>query len=219
VALGDVAVRVEPTAALTPDDERQVVALFADNYRDADVDYLRESLRRLRLIALACHGAAVVGFSIADNRRLDLPRLPRQVVRLAGLACVAPEFRRRHLMVELSSRTVRHDLAEAPGLVCGRMAHPASFRLMERLPGAVPKIGVAPTAWQREIGQAVADAYGVREFDPATFVCRGRGRPIGYPRIEVEATAQEWAHFRHVDRDRGDSLLGFAWLGEPPPDW
>ena len=216
---GDLALGVEATATLGADDERRVVDLFAANYRDADVDYLRESMRALRLIALARDGAAIVGFSLADNRRLDLPRLPNRVVRLAGLACVAPAYRRRRLMVALSSLTVRHDLGDDPGLVCGRMAHPATFRLMERLPTAVPRIGVPLTDWQREIGAAIAAAYGTRAFDPATFVCRGRGRPIGYPRIEIEATPDEWAQFRHVDRARGDALLGFAWLSPPPPGW
>jgi hypothetical protein len=219
VTFDDLVFRVEATERLAPDDERQALALFARSYREADLDYMRAAMQRLRTIALACHADRLVGFSLADTRRIDLPRLPDQVVRLAGLACVAPEFRRRHLMVELSRRTMRRDPLDDPGLVCGRMAHPATFRLMMQLPTAVPRIGVPPTAWQREIGQAVADAYGAREFDPDTFVCRGRGRPIGYPLIEIDATPDEWAHFNAVDRARGDSLLGFAWLRNPPPGW
>lgn len=210
---GEVAVHVVETAALDRGEIDAVVALFAAGYRDADEEYLRAALHHLRLIALAHDGGTLAGFALADNRRLALPRLatPR-VVRLAGLACVAPAYRRRHLMVAMTGLAMRHDLADDPGLACGRMAHPATHRLMAHLPGAVPRVGAVPTAWEREIGQAIATAYGVQAFDPETFVCRGRGRPIGYPRIDIEATPDEWALFRHVDRARGDSLLGFAWL-------
>jgi len=104
-------------------------------------------------------------------------------------------------------------------MTAGRMAHPASFRLMSRNPSAVPKAGVTPTPWQQEVGIAIAGAYGVEDFDPETFVCRGSGTPIGYPIMEVDVAPGEWEVFRPVNRDRGDSLLGIAWMGEPPAGW
>lgn len=106
-----------------------------------------------------------------------------------------------------------------PALNCGRMAHPASYRLMARSPSAVPKAGVEPTPWQQQVGMAIAAAYGVEDFDPTTFVCHGSGTPIGYPVIDIEAEPGEWVVFRPVDRDRGDSLLGIAWMGDPPDGW
>jgi hypothetical protein len=107
----------------------------------------------------------------------------------------------------------------ARALNCGRMAHPASYRLMSRSPSAVPKRGVPPTLWQQEVGAAIAAAYGVEHFDPATFVCHGSGTPIGYPVIDIDAAPEEWEVFRPVNRDRGDSLLGIAWMGDPPAGW
>ncbi len=104
-------------------------------------------------------------------------------------------------------------------MTAGRMAHPASYRLMSRNPSAVPRPGVTPTAWQQEVGAAIAAAYGVEEFDPATFVCRGSGTPIGYPVIEIDVPPEEWVVFRPVDRDRGDSVLGISWMGGPPAGW
>ncbi len=83
-------------------------------------------------------------------------------------------------------------------------------------PGIVPKPGVPPTAWQREVGQAIADIYGVENFDPETFVCVGSGKPIGYPVIELETDEEEWDVFRHVDRARGDALLGIFWKPDAP---
>ena len=86
-------------------------------------------------------------------------------------------------------------------------------------PSIVPKPGVVPTAWQQEVGQAVADVYGVANFDPETFVCVGSGKPIGYPVIELETEEAEWEVFRPVDRARGDALLGIVWSPDAPEGW
>jgi hypothetical protein len=99
------------------------------------------------------------------------------------------------------------------------MAHPAAFRTLAINPTVVPKPGVPLTAWQREVGQAIADVYGVETFDPETFVCVGTGKPIGYPVIEMQVESPEWEVFRPVNRDRGDSLLGLAWSPDAPPGW
>jgi hypothetical protein len=206
-------------AAISPADERAACDLFARTYRDADLDYLRDALRRLRTIALARHAGELVGFALGESRQLDLPRLPAHTVRLAGLACVAPEVRRRGVMQALQERTFLAHPQGAAGLACGRMAHPATYRQMSRLPGTVPRLGVPPTRWQQEVACAIAEAYGVARFDPATFVCAGRGRPIGYPLMDIEASPDDWTLFERIDRDRGESLLGLCWLREPPPGW
>lgn len=216
----DLVFEVVSAERLSPADERALAALFAESYSQADLTYLGESLARLGTVAIARRDEVIVGFSLCATRRLDLPRLPSQVVRLAGLACVDAAERRRGVMNELSRLgVISTGFLDEPGLVCGRMANPATYRGMLRLPTAVPKPGVPPRPWHQDIGAAIATAYGVQVFDRETFVCRGRGRPIGYPRVRIEATAEEWEMFRAVDRSRGDSLLGFAWLGEPPPDW
>lgn len=90
---------------------------------------------------------------------------------------------------------------------------------MSRNPVVVPKPGVPITAWQREVGRAIADIYGVQRFDEETFVVEGSGAPIGYPVMEIEVEPEEWVVFEHVDRDRGDSLLGLSWRPDAPPGW
>jgi len=219
---GTSAVRIEVVDARTVTVElrERIFALFAAAYRDADADYLEESLARLRNVSLAFDGDALVAFGLGAARVLDLPRLPRTLVRMAGIACVAPSHRRQRVMVEVMQRAITHgDDADGPALVTGRMAHPATFRLMAAMPTAVPRLGVTPTPWQQAIGAAIADAYGAHAFDPLHFVCRGRGTPIGVPVVSVEATSDEWALFAPVDRRRGDSLLGIAWVGDAPPGW
>jgi hypothetical protein len=207
------------TVALSAPQARGIEALFVEGYREADLSYLRDAVRRLRHVGLAFDGERLVGFSLGESRRLDLPGLPGQVVRLAGLACVAAPYRRRNLMGRISAVALGAELAGEPGMFCGRMAHPATYRMMSRLRGVVPRLGVRPTPWQQAVARGVAAAYGVPEFDAETFVCRGRGRPIGYPVIDIEASPDDWALFAPVDRDRGDSLLGLSWFDAPPPGW
>lgn len=195
--------------------------LFEASYRQANHAYLEKSLGTLRFVSLAMRDGELAGFALGEPRMMEVPRLPRQVVGLAGLACVLPEFRRHGLFMELAKRALLANRApqSVPLLTGGRIAHAGAFRTMSRNPTVVPKRGVAPTPWQQEIGQAVADAYGVEAFDPETFVCRGSGKPIGYPVIELEVAPEEEELFRHVNRDRGDSLLGIAWSPTAPPGW
>lgn len=210
-----------PAERLSSAQRERVLGLFDACYKQANATYLERSLKKLGFVSLAERDGETVGFALGDARVIDLPRLPRQVVVLAGLACILPEFRRHGLFMELERRAFM--AAEPPPaqhvLTCGRMAHPAAFRTMSHNPGVVPRRGVAPTAWQQEVGQAIADEYGVDAFDLQTFVCRGTGAPIGFPVIEVEVQPEEWEVFRQVSRDRGDSLLGIAWMPDAPPGW
>ena len=198
-----------------------LLGLFRSNYRDANPDFIDKSLSVLGRVAFAYDGGEAVGFAMGESRRMDLARLPDQLVNLAGLCCIAPAFRRQGLFGELTKLTMAWDPLSEPmrRLFCGRMAHPAALRNITRLAKTVPSPGVRPTPWQQEVGTVIADAYGVFDFDPETFVCIGVGRPIGYPRIEFEVEPWEWDAFRSVDRERGDALLAIAWLPDAPPGW
>jgi hypothetical protein len=224
-AYPDLQFRTVEGTRLSASERAAVFALFDVAYRDANHAYLEKSFGTLRWVALAWHGDTLVGFSLAESRILDLPRLPASPVHLAGICCIAPEFRRRHLFATLERMAgllpdgSSLDRSDVRSLGCGRMAHPASFRGMTRIASVVPKPGVVPTAWQQEVGQAIADQYHVPDFDPRTFVCHGTGVPIGYPVIEMDVTPTEWEVFREVNRDRGDSLLGIAWTPDAPPRW
>lgn len=212
---------VKETAALSPAERETLLELFRSCYRRANPSFLDESLETLRWAALAHQRGSPVGFALAETRFMDLPRLSAQVVSLAGICCIRREYRRRGLFGELEQ------LAFAAGgplraprrLYCGRMAHPAALRTIARIPAIVPRAGHSPTPWQREVGQAVAEAYGVHGFDPETFVCIGPGEPIGYPDIDQEVEPGEWGLFEAVDRDRGDALLAIAWAPDAPPGW
>jgi hypothetical protein len=213
--------RVVQTDKASTEDLAEAFSLFEMNYRQANRAFLEKSLGTLRYLAVAEHEGRAAGFALGEARVMDLPRLPKQPVNLAGICCIAPQFRRRGLFGALEGFVL--SAAGVPGgqrrLSCGRMAHPAAMRILARHPTVVPKPGVRPTPWQQEVGQAIADAYGVTAFDAETFVCIGSGDPIGYPIIEFQVEPEEWEVFRPVDRDRGDALLGMIWTPDTPPGW
>ena len=215
--------RVLEASSLGPAERAGVHALFEATYRHADHDYLDRSLALLRNCAVAVDGGTVVGFGLGELRHLDLPGLPGQRAAMAGMCCVDAAFRRRGLFAHLEVLAIaggRTGTLEGGRLLtCGRMAHPASLRVMRGNPSLVPQPGVVPSPWQQEVGAAIAGEYGVAGFDPATFVCRGRGRPIGEPILDLDVESSEWDVFAPVDRSRGDSLLGLSWLPDAPPGW
>ncbi|HET9062855.1 MAG TPA: hypothetical protein VFO62_06160 [Candidatus Binatia bacterium] len=211
---------VRPGAELTASSLAQVRALFRASYRAPNDSYLDRSLARLRYVATAWQDEELAGFAVAEPRRMDLPRLPRQIVALAGICCVDARFRRQGLFRELEVHAFRAGGVPAGErlLSCGRMAHPASFRTMSWSPSCVPARGRRPTPWQQEVGIAIAHAYGVERFDPETFVCAGSGTPM-LPIIDVDVQAEEWEPFAQVDATRGDCLLGMLWTPAAPDDW
>ena len=212
---------LKETGALSEPERAALLALFRASYRQANPEFLEKSLETLRWAALAHQGERPVGFGLGETRVMNLPRLPAQVVSLAGLCCVRSEFRRRGLFGRLEQTVLTaQEMPAAPRrLFCGRMAHPAALRTIARFQTVLPKAGRRLTSWQREVGRAIAEAYGVHGFDPETFVCIGPGKPIGYPDIAFDVEPDEWKLFEPVDRDRGDALLAIAWAPDAPPGW
>jgi hypothetical protein len=212
---------LKETATLSEAERRVLLELFQSSYRQANPAFLEKSLQTLRWAALAHQEGRPVGFALAETRVMDLPRLPGQIVSLAGICCIRKEHRRRGLFGELERRAFHaRGLPEAPRrLFCGRMAHPAALRTIGRIPTVLPRVGHRLTSWQQEVGHAIAAAYGVHGFDPETFVCIGSGEPIGYPDIDQDVEPHEWELFEPVNRERGDALLAIAWAPDVPPGW
>lgn len=214
--------RTAPADGLATGDRQLLFELFDACFRHADHAHLDRLLGQLRYVTLALVGEEPAGFSVGEIRVMELPRLGEQTVMLGGLTCVAPEFRRRGLMIELAQRNIKASAPRWSGraLFCVRYGHPAAFKsVVAAIESGVPRPRITPTAWQQEVGRVIADAYGVEAFDPETFVCRGSGTPVGYQIMDVEVEPQDWEVFRHVDRDRGDSLLGIVWRPDAPDGW
>ncbi len=171
---------------------------------------------------MADYKGELVGFGVADAVETKLPRMAEsQIVLLGGICCVASEFRRLGLFTELEKMSIEASDMMRPApqyLVCGRMAHPASFRVISQTPAVIPKSGVRLSKWQQEIGLKVAELYGVK-INPGTLVVIGDGAPCGYPKVKSEVSEEEWLPFKAVNRDRGDSLLGITWLLNIPDGW
>ncbi len=210
-----------PTADVSAEDRALMHEQFDACYREANHEHLDKSLTVLRYVSFAWRDGKPAAFGIADSLVIDLPRLPQTTLTLGGLCCVLPDFRRHGLFAALMGRSIAAGeiRSQERMLTVGRMAHPGAFRMLAVRPSIVPKPGIAPTPWQQEVGQAVADVYGVENFDPETFVCVGSGKPIGYPVMELTAEEHEFVVFEPVDRDRGDALLGIAWSPDAPEGW
>lgn len=216
------AFRTLPIDSLGAAERRLLSELFDASFENADQVHLQALLKKLRTVSVAWCGDRAVGFTMSDVRIMDLPRLPEQTVMLGALTCVLPEFHRQGVMMELGKRNLIESTQKwgQRTLICGRYLHPAVFRrVVGRSEAGVPRRGVRPTEWQQEVGRVIAEAYGVEDFNPETFVCRGHGTPIGHPIIDLQLDPQDWEVFQQVDRDRGDSLLGIAWMPDPPAGW
>lgn len=214
--------RTVPIDGLTTADRQLLSGLFDECFHNANQAHLDKLLGQLRTVSVALCDEKPAGFTMSDVRIMDLPRVREQVVMLGGLTCIVPEFHRRGLMMELASRNLMESSPRwaQRTLICGRYVHPAVFkRVVGARESGVPRPGVRPTAWQQGVGRVIADAYAVREFHAETFVCRGSGRPIGDPIIDLQLEPEDWDVFRHVDRDRADSILGIVWIPDAPPGW
>ncbi len=48
---------------------------------------------------------------------------------------------------------------DARFLLCGRMAHPVSRRVLSKYPGAIPQTGLALSEWHKEVCLHIAGLY------------------------------------------------------------
>lgn len=198
--------------------------VFAATYRDGDLAYLDAQPSAMDCLCMATVGGEPAGFVFFAGREADLPRLGVTYLTYGGLSCVKPSFQRMGVWDAMRMDPRIFPLLQpmtnpTRNMSVGRMAHPGSFRGFKGLAGLVPEIGRPLTAWQQEVGAAVADVLGFEGFDRETFVCRGHGNPIGEPVVEVEASAEEWTRFGHVDRTRGDTLMAIGFWPTAPDAW
>lgn len=218
----DINIRVIKTSELSQDELSLIHELFDHAYNQANHSYLEKSFSVLRYIALATVEKKLIGFAVADTIETSIPRLTDpQIVTLAGICCVNSDYRRLGLFTKLET-----EAAIAPGilqpdsrvLACGRMAHPASFRILNRTPAVIPKYGIPLSDWHKEVGLKVAELYDVT-IDPETLIVIGSGTPCGYPKMIYTVSEEEELLFKDVNRDRGDSLLGITWFPDAPKGW
>ena len=200
-----------------------IMQLFDQSYRAANHVYLLNSFDVMRWIAMAYDSHGLVGFAVGDAVETELPRCDSmQIVAMAGIACIDTRHRRSGLFGHLALASMKKTglLTENRSyLLCGRMAHAASYRATSRASNnIVPLAGQSTTQWHREIIECIAELYKVT-VDPLTSRVIGQGIPIGYPLLDYDATEEEKAVFASVNRDNGDSLLAMSWRPEPPQGW
>lgn len=214
---------VRPGTDLTEDERGAVLLLFDQSYARANHEYLLKAFDVMRFIALAYDGEALAGFAVGDARQEILPRMSEPtVVAMAGIACIDGSYRRSGLFGKLALASIMESglLDDNPRhLFCGRMAHAASYRAMVRASSdTIPQAGQPLSEWQMEVTEFVAGLYGSK-VDRETSRVIGKGEPIGYPVVDIEATRDEEEVFASVNRDQGDSILAISWRPDAPAEW
>ena len=220
---GHIEVTPQSVHDLTEKQVDQILALFDAAYADADHSYLLSSFEVMEWIALATSGPVLAGFAIGEAKLVDLPRIEgRCPVATYGISCIDDSFRRMGLFTRLEKAVVGANgvlQPDTPYLHCGRTAHPATYRFLRNIGvGCLPDPDRPLSTWHMETVEAVAALYGSKVY-PGTCVVVGKGKPIGFPRITVEATDAELSLFKDVDRNRGDALLAMSWSPEAPAGW
>jgi len=212
-------ISVAAIAELDDRTRRGLEEVFEHCYLDPDPAYLTGAIERATHISVARQDGHVVAFFTGGTTVVDVPGYGTKVAWLPGLACVAPDVRRKGLMQSLGSVLVPAANPVAPDIGGAKFAHPGSARGVLRSKNNIPRIGVdSPKPLHRTVGRVLAEAVGATDFDDEHFVCIGNGRPLR-ALVEVDAPVEEWAMFEHVDRSRGDSLLVCTWLKSPPAGW
>ena len=219
----DMEISVVPTCSLSSEHMDKLCELFNANYRQANEAYLGKSCDTFRYVSLAEEQGELLGFTFGDSVRVSLPGFDdEQSLALAGIGCVSPAARQQGLFVRLGTQAMQAGGAIEAGkpiLFAGRMAHVVTYRTMLKMSDStIPSATKSINAWHQEVGVVVA-AQLQSVIDPETFVVRGSGCPVGYPRIAYDTTADEDALFAQVNRDQGDSLLTMCWLPKAPVGW
>lgn len=220
---GDPKISVVSAELIDSSLQHRIEVLFDATYAEANFGYLEKTAETFGHLAIAENEGGLVGFSFGDSVRSDLPGFDStQSVALAGIACIDPSVRNRGLFFKLASEAMNAGGAvdpSSPFLFAGRMAHAITYRAMAKAAAStVPAFGKPISDWHKSVGIRVAELLG-STVDPETFVVRGDGTAVGYPRVAYEATPEEEALFANVDRQNGDSLLSMCWLPSGPDAW
>jgi hypothetical protein len=219
----NVEVTTQSVHDLSEEQTAQILALFDAAYAEADHSYLFSSFEVMGWIALATNGPVLAGFAIGDAKVVKLPRIEGHCpVATYGIGCIDENFRRLGLFTRLEKAVVGASgtlQAGGPCLHCGRVAHPATYQFFKNIGvGCLPDPDRALLPWHAEMIEAIAALYGSAVY-PGTCVVVGKGKPIGFPRINVEATEAQLNLFKDVDRNRGDALLAMSWSPKAPAGW
>lgn len=202
----------------------KIMALFHSSYTQADENYINKSISTFRYIALGEDDQELVGFAFGDSQKVSLPQFDDSVsVAMAGIACIDSSQRQKGLFMNLATQSM---LAGGgietgkPFLFVGRMAHAITYRTMAKTSPntTVPSGSKQLTSWHKAVGLEIANLLG-STLDINTFVIKGDGHPIGFPKLTYSETEEETALFRHVNRSHGDSLLAMCWMPKAPIGW
>ena len=218
-----------PIAELTAKELAGIHEVFGAAYRDANHEWLDRRLRGLDGIGIGWRDEAMVGFVASSSARdVELPVIGHRRVTDGGITCIHPFAQGTGLANALGQAMIRSRPGGDPDIVVNHYATPVTLRAMFHIghytwPGNNIREAAAalasPAPCQRRVGAALAEQGGATAYDAEHWVLRG-GQPAGDSVTDPVDLEPEYLQlFDHVDRSRGETLLGVFWITPPPPEW
>jgi hypothetical protein len=222
-------ISVRPCADLSSDERAEIHDVFAEAYRDADHGWLDRRLDGLGSVGVGWRDGRIAGFVASSAaQKIELPLIGEQRVTDGGVTCIRPNAQGTGLANAIGQEMIRTRPGGDPDIVVNHYATPVTLRAMFHIgryqwPGNNIHEAAAtlatPTHSQRLVGAALAQRGGAIDYDADHWVLRG-GQPAGESVTDpVDLEAEYDQLFRHIDRSRGDTLLGVFWITQPPPQW
>jgi len=188
--------------------------ICADGSAGYDVGLISKHVEHWVLITQVRDGAKLAAFSFATLERIGgTPSV------LIGLASVRRGPRRDAILRALMNEQLRRAVLAFPDedvLIGTRFLGPSGFAAFDGLEDIVPRPGHKASGEERAWGRRLAKRFGAEgRVDDRTFVVTGTGDVPAALDHECADTAtldpEVTAFFAGLDRERGDSLIGFGW--------
>lgn len=188
--------------------------ICADGAAGYDVGLLSKQVEQWVLITQVRDGSRLGAFSFCTLERIGgTPSV------LIGMASVKRTARRDAVLRTMVSEQLRRAVLAFPDedvLVGTRLLEPSGFAAFEDLEDIVPRPGHKATGEERAWARRLAKRFGAEgRVDDRTFRITGTGDVT--PALDHECIDPSTldpavvAFFDGLDRDRGDSLIGFGW--------
>jgi hypothetical protein len=188
--------------------------ICADGSAGYDVGILSKQVEQWVLVTQVRDGTKLNAFSFCTLERIGgTPSV------LIGMASVKRGPRRDAVLRTLVGEQLRRAVLAFPDedvLVGTRLLDPSAFAAFDGLEDIVPRPGHKATGEERAWGRRLAKRFGAEgRVDDRTFLITGTGdTPPALDHECIDTSTLDpavTAFFADLDRDRGDSLIGFGW--------
>jgi hypothetical protein len=228
-SLGDSEISITSPSQLSGSEREEVCALFERSYGDPDRHHIERQFETMTSIVRGRTGDQLTTFSFDRTTTLTLPVIGPTTIHQSGTLCMDPDYQRMGYVKNGAAVVGILSVGEEPAsLGVHHFATPVTLHAnLQMLPnswpgtdvGSVIRAYAAPTSTQRAIGHRLAEDADAADYDEEHWVLIGTGRSPGEAATAVGLDPAYDQLFKHVNRARGDTLLGPFWQTQPPAVW